>query len=252
MSNAERIAKGLQKARKSGSGWSACCPSHEDHEPSLSITDAGDKPLVRCHAGCDQAAVVDALKARGLWPEQTDSEWMEHEGMRYPRAWGRMVRFYDYTDERGDILFRSCRFEPKSFKQCRPAGDGWRWGLAEVRRVPYRLPELLEAAIIFIAEGERDCEALRDFGFCATCNPIGAGKWRPEFNQFFSGKEVCILPDADPPGWKHALDIARGIVGIAAKVQMLELPGAKDAAEWFAQGHSELELIELLEAPCHQ
>jgi putative DNA primase/helicase len=241
---AAEIACALPKSRKSGVGYVACCPAHEDANPSLSIRDGDDgRILVHCFASCPQDAVIAKLKALGVWPE--------HERREYPLEWGQLVRTYEYTDEHGNVLYQVCRFEPKGFKQRRPAnGAGWRWGLGNVRRVPYRLRELIEAAIVFIAEGEKDVEALRDFGFSATCNSGGAGKWRAEFNQFFSGKEVCILPDADPPGWKHALDIARGIVGIAAKVQMFELPGAKDAAEWFAQGHSEFELIELVEAPC--
>jgi len=239
---AEHIAQGLRKARKSGAGWMACCPCHEDTNPSLHLTDSRNgKVLAKCFAGCPQEALVTAL---GLHSADSSRE--------YPADWGHLVRTYDYVDEHGTILYQVARFDPKNFRQRRPAGDGWRWGIAGVRRVLYRLPELIEAPIAFIAEGEKDVEALRDFGFCATCNSGGAGKWRPEFNQFFTDKEVCILPDADSPGWKHALDIARGIVGIAAKVQILELPGAKDPAEWFGQGHGELELIELLEAPCHQ
>ena len=50
--NAETIAKALG-GRKAGGGWTARCPSHDDHEPSLSIRDGDDgKVLVRCHAGC--------------------------------------------------------------------------------------------------------------------------------------------------------------------------------------------------------
>jgi hypothetical protein len=165
----------------------------------------------------------------------------------------RIMAEYSYTDELGELLYQVVRFQPKNFKQRRPDGaGGWIWNLKGVRQVPYHLVELIEAPIVFIAEGEKDVEVLRDFGFCATCNSGGAGKWRPEFNQLFSGKEVCILPDADPPGWRHALNVARELIGIAAKIQILELPGAKDPADWFGQGHSELELIELVEAPCHQ
>ena len=48
----------------------ARCPAHDDRKPSLSIRDADDgKVLVRCHAGCDQARVIAALRSRGLWIE---------------------------------------------------------------------------------------------------------------------------------------------------------------------------------------
>jgi putative DNA primase/helicase len=58
--------------RKSGAGWSCTCPAHDDRNPSLSI-DAGDDGGVvwRCHAGCDQAAVIGAvgLSFRDLFPD---------------------------------------------------------------------------------------------------------------------------------------------------------------------------------------
>ena len=64
---AEAIAKALGGC-KAGNGWTARCPAHDDRNPSLSIsTGKGGKVLLRCHAGCDQAQVIDALRARGLW-----------------------------------------------------------------------------------------------------------------------------------------------------------------------------------------
>ena len=63
---AEAIAKALD-GREVGTGWMACCPAHDDREPSLSIHESEDKVLVRCHAGCDQQDVIVALKARKLW-----------------------------------------------------------------------------------------------------------------------------------------------------------------------------------------
>ncbi len=47
----------------------ARCPAHDDRAPSLSIDETSNgKVLVRCHAGCSQHDVIDALKARSLWP----------------------------------------------------------------------------------------------------------------------------------------------------------------------------------------
>jgi putative DNA primase/helicase len=66
---AETIAKALG-GRKAGGGWTARCPAHDDHTPSLSIRDAEEnKVLVRCHAGCDQERLIAALRGRGLWAE---------------------------------------------------------------------------------------------------------------------------------------------------------------------------------------
>ena len=66
----DKIARALG-GRKAGGGWTARCPAHDDSNPSLSISDGGDgKVLVHCHAGCDQAHLIDALRSRGLWAEQ--------------------------------------------------------------------------------------------------------------------------------------------------------------------------------------
>lgn len=56
--------------RRCGRGWLARCPAHDDRNPSLSIAEASGKLLVRCHAGCSQGDVLEALRARGLWPEK--------------------------------------------------------------------------------------------------------------------------------------------------------------------------------------
>jgi putative DNA primase/helicase len=64
---ATTIAKALG-GRKTGAGWMARCPAHDDREPSLSIAHGADgKLLVHCHAGCEQHRVVAALRARGIW-----------------------------------------------------------------------------------------------------------------------------------------------------------------------------------------
>jgi len=66
---AAEMAQALGGGYRAGVSYLALCPSHDDHQPSLAIRDAGDgRILVRCHAGCSQEQVVAALRARGLWP----------------------------------------------------------------------------------------------------------------------------------------------------------------------------------------
>jgi putative DNA primase/helicase len=50
------------------------CPAHDDTTPSLSVAE-GDSGVVvfKCHAGCSQEAVMDALHARGLWGQKKDA-----------------------------------------------------------------------------------------------------------------------------------------------------------------------------------
>ena len=67
---AETIGKALG-GKKEGASWLAFCPAHEDRKkPSLALRDGdGGRVLAHCHAGCDQAAVIAALRALGLLAE---------------------------------------------------------------------------------------------------------------------------------------------------------------------------------------
>ena len=57
------------------SGGAACCPAHEDRNPSLSITDGRDgRLLIHCHAGCEQHAVIETLRGLGLWRDRRAAE----------------------------------------------------------------------------------------------------------------------------------------------------------------------------------
>jgi hypothetical protein len=232
--SAESLARALE-ARRSGSSWMAKCPAHEDSNPSLSIREVECKVLLHCHAGCTQSDVIDALKARGLW---------QPDGTENPR----MVATYDYTDENGNLLYQVVRYQPKDFKQRRPDGcGGWIWKKGQ-RQVLYHLKEVIEALIVFVVEGEKDAEALRERGFVATTNAGGSSApWLPQYTEALRGREVILLPDADRPGRQRVLNIARALLGNVARLVILELEGAKDVSVWLEAGHSELELIAQLD-----
>ena len=165
----------------------------EDREPSLSIHLRDGKILLHCHAGCTVEAICTAagIQMRELFADSSSDP--------------RIVAEYSYTDESGTLLFQVVRFEPKDFRQRRPDGyGGWNWNLNGVRRVLYRLPDVLKAKSVLVCEGEKDCETARKLGLTATCNPGGAGKWRDEYRETLRGKRVAIIADADEPGRKHA------------------------------------------------
>jgi hypothetical protein len=129
---------------------------------------------------------------------------------------------YDYVDESGTLLFQVCRKHNKheGFPQRRPDGKGgWVWNTKGIRKVLYRLPEVVEATsnerVILIVEGEKDVDAARKIGLVATCNPGGASKpgqapkWLPEYSETLRGGYVVIISDHDDPGYAHADAIAR-------------------------------------------
>ncbi len=233
--SASEIARSLPKGRQSGAGYVACCPAHEDSTPSLSLKDADGVVLVHCHAGCEQATVVDALKRLGLWLGAERSDQIE--------------ALYEYTDERGALLFQIVRKAGKKFLQRYPDGAGkWIWK-KHPHQVLYHLPEVLENPIVLIVEGEKDVETLRQHGFVATTNAGGASApWLEGYTEALRGRECIIIPDNDHPGWQRASAIARALLGAAARIRILDLPkDTKDISDWFAAGHGECELIAMLE-----
>jgi hypothetical protein len=240
MTTAE-ILQHFQGARRNGNGWMAQCPAHEDRNPSLSIHEREGKILLKCFAGCSAEAVVSAL---GL---QLSDLFVEGNGNEESR--GTVEAVYRYHDESSNVLFEVVRYQPKAFRQCRPNGTGGSvWNLDGVRRVLYRFPEVLKSKSVLVVEGEKDVDtAHRELGLVATCNPGGAGKWRPEYSQFLIGKRVCVVADADPPGLAHARDVAKSLVGHAESVRLIEaLPQSKDLTEWVEQGGLRERLLQII------
>jgi putative DNA primase/helicase len=166
-----------------------------------------------------------------------------------------LVATYDYTDETGTLLYQVCRYEPKSFLQRRPGDNGeWIWNLDGIPRILYRLPELLRSSMqdwTIIAEGETDVNNLYERGFTATTNPMGAGKWLPDFNEYFTGRLVAVIPDNDGPGRDHAQMIARALYGTVRELRIVQLPGLaekQDVTDWFNSGGSNEQLNQLIDA----
>lgn len=238
----------LDGVRQHGGYWMARCPAHEDGKASLSIARGTDHPvLLRCHAGCETPAVLDAI---GLSMADVSSRRDEEPAGEWMPGKRRSIAVYDYTDDHGKLLFQVLRSADKNFSQRRPdpsQPSGWAWNLKDVTRVPYRLPRLREAAkakvadkpVIYIVEGEKDVHAIEAAGGIATCNPGGAGKWRPEFARHFRGvRQVVIVADKDDPGRKHAVQVRDSLnrVGIHSFC-IAEAATGKDAHDHLAAGH---------------
>jgi putative DNA primase/helicase len=135
MTAAEAISNALDGKPKSGGGYMACCPAHDDRNPSLSIDDGDNgRPLVNCLAGCAQSAVIDALKQRGAWPdndrtlspeerqgfkeaaEKTKAERIAKDKAKHEDATKKAVKIYE--NAKGDPAQH-----PYAIKKSLPFGD---------------------------------------------------------------------------------------------------------------------------------
>jgi RecA-family ATPase len=149
---------------------------------------------------------------------------------------GRVVATFDYTDENGQLLYQVLKYEPKSFRQRRPDGNGgFIWSLGDVPRVLYRWPELLKFpdATVFICEGEKDANRVASLGHCATA--VAHGKWTDDCVKALAGRDIIILEDNDKKGRMRALEAAQALDGTAKSIRVVllpDLPNKGDVSDW--------------------
>lgn len=211
--------------------------------------------------------------------------------------WARAT-IHEYQDETGALLFQVARIgtgDEKDIKQRRPDGDGgWVYGLGkgfyepatcdgvrawyqvksgetpspkarefpETRRVLYRLPDVLNAATVFLCEGEKDAaatnaalEAAQLFGeYVATTAPHGAGKFRAEYADALRATcDVFVLPDNDAQGRAGAENDLRVLAASqreypARLVELPDLPEKGGAADFLGAGGTVAQIIAHCEA----
>ncbi len=247
------------------------CPFHPDRTASMAIKlrDA----VWMCHAGCGGGGILDF--ERKMFPEGDLQSWWDsitrvcglEPNRKGQRDLGALVATYDYTDAAGKLVFQKLRYEPKNFNQRAPNGKGgWDYRLTGINKPLYRLPELVTARVVMVAEGEKDADALQGLDWksldsrsspavAATCNFDGAGpgKWRNDYAPYFAGKLACIFPDNDEPGKIHAAEVAMSVSRYAHSVKVVELPGLAvhgDVSDYLKE-HTASDLIELIKTTPH-
>jgi DNA polymerase len=196
-------------------------------------------------------------------------------GNNYPRGEhrsGRRIAVYFYQDHLKNPHTRvekwwSAKAQRAQFPQSFRSGNRWisqkpkGW-----TRVPYRLPEMLEALTkdptidVFLPEGEKDCETLRGLGLIASTNSEGAtalkakvGKWTPELSRWFHGVRRLFIPaDNDEVGRAFAREKARALEAIVPDIRIimfLDVPEGEDVSHWLNElGHTKADLLVRCEA----
>ena len=233
--NWELFCSKLEKVKQTSNGIEALCPAHDDISPSLTASFTKDKILFKCQAGCSFESVVFALGMEEsqffVQEEKTKSKTIE--------------AVYRYEDKDGRHVMDVVRFKPKDFRPRRPDG---KYSLEGIERVPYRLPKMLEAIederTVLLVEGEKDCDNLAKLGLTATTFSGGAGKWRPEYLQYFKGASVCCMPDNDNPGREGMNLLASKISPVTSSIRWLNIPGIPekgDISDWIKIEGNELD-----------
>jgi putative DNA primase/helicase len=261
------LARGAATPLPPRSGGAAHVP-----HPAPAVAPTGAKPNGAGQPLPDSPRAAPA-GARGIPLAQDEAP------ARLP-PWQNIGKRYPYLDAAGHLVLeviRTLTGNPR-FAQRRPDGvlhDGetkWRWSVRDIPRDArplYRLPGLVNSApaTVFITEGEKDADNVSALGLIATTCIGGSGKWRTAYNGYFAGRDVVVLPDNDPqahhpdgqpkwhldgrpvlPGQDHADAVARALVGVAATVRVLMLPGLPpkgDVTDWIEAGGTRVDLEQL-------
>jgi len=213
-------------AKRIGRHLRVQCPdrSHDDSRASCDLD--VQRNVWACRSCSAAGGVLDLAIAAGHARDHAEAaQWFEERICASGRD------SYVYTDESGNPVGRVDRIEPgrdgrpKDFVQFRFDGGKYVAGL-NGRKLPlYHLDRVLKTSqsggSIFLAEGERKCDALQaEFdkagsGVRAVATTIAGGaaaKLQPEHVAAFAGaSKVIVLCDSDAPGRAAANLRARAI-----------------------------------------
>lgn len=233
---AERVAALLNKARRTPNGYHACCPAHDDKNPSLFLADGTDGLALRCYAGCQYRDIVSALERLGAQlSRKTDGIPTEHYTL------GEYHMHWDYTDITGRVVMRICRWQqPGGKKDIRPLTltlEGWKWVAHPNPRPLFQLDRLTADPDkpVIVVEGEKAAHAAQRLfpDYIATtwaggAQCVGQADWSP-----LKGRVLTLIPDCDVPGRKAMAWVRENVKALAARVRLVD-PASK--ADGLADG----------------
>lgn len=281
MTPIEKVLSRLPGHRTAGDGFKACCPSHEDRNPSLSIREADDGTvLVKCFGGCPTPQVVSdlGLNMAELFPTPSEPPWPAKTSAKphaQPRnfasaddaikAYGRGTpdRQWSYIDADGGEVGRIARWETAAGKEIRPVAkfpDGWRHAAMPEPRQLFNLQNLTADcdSVVYVVEGEKCVDALTALGLLATTSAGGSQAARLTDWTPLAGRRVVVLPDNDDAGRKYANAVGDILEDVSAAVRVGALDGLAvggDVADLYERCADDAErqsLRELLESLANQ
>jgi hypothetical protein len=147
--------------RRTRTGIRSQCPAHPDDNPSLSVDVRSGRLLIFCFAGCSTRRVLAKLGLRY-------SDLYDEPRVAGPNGPQEVVATYNYEDAHGEVYARKRRYGPrKSFLWELRTERGWRTGLQGLHPHLYGQELLSDTKRVFVVEGEKDADMLRESGVIA-------------------------------------------------------------------------------------
>lgn len=252
----------LDGVREIGPGkWIALCPAHDDHWPSLNISQNGDRILLKCFAGCsiDEVCTALGIEKRDLFLSSLGMSAHLHASQASPRNNGKDnradtcagCRLENYADAkklpmdflktlglsdvmRGENMCLRIPYFDESGNELAMryrlslSGDNrfrWRKGSKPFLYGLWRLDRKADSVVL--VEGESDCHTLWYYGFNALGLP-GASNWKEkrDAKHFEIFQKVYIIHEPDQGGDAVLEWLSKS--RIKEKAYIVELKGFKD------------------------
>ena len=215
------------------------CPAHNDKNPSFKVSIGDDKLLVKCHAGCEQNEVIQALDAIGVWPysrgitlekyakaKMLEESFLKSVGVSdFPNYLGKpAIRLTYYTEDGQEA---AQRFRCSLGKTTNDV-PRFRWK-KNAKVCLYGLNRLVEARMndyVILVEGESDCHTLWYYDQPALGIP-GSDMWKEKYaSQLDNILVIYLVVEDDAGGNKLLCDINKS--SIRDRVRVIQLGEYKD------------------------
>ncbi len=232
MSRFEDALRLLGGGKRSGDGWVARCPAHDDRAASLSIKPKGDDDfLARCFAGCTFEAIRDALEAKGLQKRPMAQAQEPRERRKVAKTTRHEIR-----DAAGELQCLHVRLDyegggktfffemPDGTRRLTIKGTRLLYGVELIARNP--------GAPVVICEGEKAADALRRIGVRCALGTVGASILPdPDILDVLRDREVYLWPDNDEPGRIQGRALAARMRGRSRSLRLISWPDAPEKAD---------------------
>ncbi|MDE3097525.1 MAG: DUF3631 domain-containing protein [Chloroflexota bacterium] len=203
---------------------------------------AGKTLLVKCFAGCTQSAVIDALRARELWPSPPRPPAMNGRASKASRNIRRERRWSARLAANGEVVAEHVRVDggaggkrmwwqrPDGAKKLPPGVGVSDLALYGAERLGD------DARVVVVVEGEKACDALLARGVAAIGTVCGAaGTPGDAALRALLHRDVVLWPDADAVGRAHMVNIAARLRALGVTPRIIDWPDAPahgDAADF--------------------
>ncbi|WP_145269307.1 hypothetical protein [Tautonia plasticadhaerens] len=165
---------------------------------------------------------------------------------------GSPTAHWAYHEADGTEAARVYRFDPagerKQFRPVHLTAEGWVMGDPPGLWPLNHLCNLADSDRVYVVEGEKACDLARNLGATATTTAHGSksahkSTWNP-----LAGRDVVILPDADPEGEDYAQAVIAELAKLSPRPTVrvvrlddlwrtdAEITKGADIAEWLQDG----------------